>query len=337
MENRGDMPINLSDIDMNIISLFLNTSWQNAKLIRVSVNGSSASYKLSLDIDGNPIIMLEPIILRPGSSINISYVQEVTEYYPRRSGLALNPSEELLRGNTLWQVNDADLQSLAFRVCNGTKDDMEKLLSLVKWIHDNIRYGGEMPPRYPKEVYLARSGDCDEQAMLLITLCRIVGIPAFMQLGCVYMPNFRETSTFYDDHVSIELINLGWHAWVQAYTRKAGWLPVDLTFYARRTGTVLDLIEGAAIRNKGTLVLAHVYNYDYVHDARRLKELLESYNLRIIERDELIPKGGRVILRPGLTVLSAISSAIILTIVLIILARKEFIRTPTSNVMSASL
>ena len=56
-------------------------------------------------------------------------------------------------------------------------------------------------------------GDCGLQALLFITLCRILGIPARWESGLMADPTY-----------------IGSHDWAQFYTEAWGWLPVDCSF-----------------------------------------------------------------------------------------------------------
>jgi len=56
-------------------------------------------------------------------------------------------------------------------------------------------------------------GDCGVQALLFITLCRIVGIPSRWQSGLVCNP-----------------YRLGAHDWAEFYIEPYGWLYADLSF-----------------------------------------------------------------------------------------------------------
>lgn len=56
-------------------------------------------------------------------------------------------------------------------------------------------------------------GDCGLQALLFITLCRILGIPARWESGLMADPTY-----------------IGSHDWAQFYTEAWGWLPADCSF-----------------------------------------------------------------------------------------------------------
>lgn len=83
-----------------------------------------------------------------------------------------------------------------------------------EWISENIRYS------YAREystldnisLYCAarRAGDCGQEALLFITLCRMAGIPARWQSGWTCYPHWK-----------------GMHDWTEIYLEPHGWIPVD--------------------------------------------------------------------------------------------------------------
>lgn len=82
------------------------------------------------------------------------------------------------------------------------------------WISEHIRYS------YAREystldnisLYCAarRAGDCGQEALLFITLCRMAGIPARWQSGWTCYPHWR-----------------GMHDWTEIHLEPHGWIPVD--------------------------------------------------------------------------------------------------------------
>lgn len=89
--------------------------------------------------------------------------------------------------------------------------------NIYKWITSHVRYAYQRPYRLiPNGAeYTAKGlkGDCGLQALLFITLCRILGIPARWESGLFASPE-----------------QVGSHDWAQFYTEAFGWLPVDCSF-----------------------------------------------------------------------------------------------------------
>jgi hypothetical protein len=85
---------------------------------------------------------------------------------------------------------------------------------IYNWIADSIKYS------YAREYSTIRNisayclekkyGDCGQEGMLFITLCRIAGIPARWQSGFMVYPGDE-----------------GMHDWTEIYIKPYGWLPVD--------------------------------------------------------------------------------------------------------------
>lgn len=101
-----------------------------------------------------------------------------------------------------------------------TKDDaapLDKARSVYQWITSHVRYAYQRPYRMiangAEYTATGLKGDCGLQALLFITLLRILGIPARWESGLYAGP----------DHV-------GCHDWAQFYTEEYGWLPADCSY-----------------------------------------------------------------------------------------------------------
>ena len=68
-------------------------------------------------------------------------------------------------------------------------------------------------PNIPEYAALGGKGDCGVQALLFITLCRCVGIPACWQAGLYVTPQ-----------------DIGNHDWARFYIAPYGWLYADCSF-----------------------------------------------------------------------------------------------------------
>jgi hypothetical protein len=138
----------------------------------------------------------------------------------------------------------------------------------IDWIGKNIAYGVGVGPRYPNETYKTRQGDCDDQANLFITFCRAVGIPAYLQTGCIYFPRRPSRESSIDEIVIIQEENIGFHGWAMVYVPPWGWLPVDLTY--GYDGEVPETaITNAAVISLLTVSMSNVIFTDYVKSFRK--------------------------------------------------------------------
>ena len=297
--NEGVHPWNLSKEDLTFY-LFMNTTLQEVRLVDAS---HPISYK-SVDEDGNSYLILEADKLKIYPNENFTCLLEFNAVRPKKSVVTLDgepgslkdiPSslkESFCVGNAVWQIDDCDLRRLAE---TEAKSDivLDIVLNYVKWIKSNIRYSfGQETPMYPNETYRLRRGDCDDQAILLITLCRIYGIPAYLQLGCIYDPTqpYRELN-LWGGHFIYEAERISWHGWAMVYIPPWGWLPVDLTFMEDEPITA---ITDAAVNSESLIVYMNVSNQDYVRENRMLKSYLEKNNFKIVMHDsmELIETSG---------------------------------------------
>ncbi len=107
-----------------------------------------------------------------------------------------------------------ELRALAGRIAAGQTNPARVAKACYDWIADNIRYS------YAVEYSTVRDlgddcrrrgyGDCGQEAMLFIALCRLQGIPARWQSGWSVFPG----------HENI-------HDWAEVYLPPFGWIPVD--------------------------------------------------------------------------------------------------------------
>ncbi len=82
-----------------------------------------------------------------------------------------------------FTVPDDEIRRLASSLTRGKTTREEKLTALFNFVADDIRYvnfqsGEGWLPNRPQQLLARREGDCDDKALLLITLLRAVGIEA---------------------------------------------------------------------------------------------------------------------------------------------------------------
>jgi hypothetical protein len=78
---------------------------------------------------------------------------------------------------------DAEVKALAAKLTKGQTSREDKLRAIFDFVADDIRYvnyvsGEWWLPNRPQQLLARREGDCDDKALLLITLLRAVGIEA---------------------------------------------------------------------------------------------------------------------------------------------------------------
>ncbi|MFD3155707.1 transglutaminase-like domain-containing protein [Haloimpatiens sp. FM7330] len=109
------------------------------------------------------------------------------------------------------------LVDLAKEIVGNEKNPLLKARKIYNYITQNVQYSYMRQyagiVNIPEYAAYNLKGDCGVQALLFITLCRIVGIPARWQSGLYVNPYF-----------------VGCHDWAQFYIQPYGWLFADLSF-----------------------------------------------------------------------------------------------------------
>jgi len=286
------------------IALFMNSTWQTVYLI----NCSHHIEAFEIDGDGNPIAILRFPRLWIAPEENLSYWAEykivmkpriMPEISEDMSGVLDDISDNLkdsfcgIEGP--WQTEDPELIQLARSIVVNETRVLTMIKLFVAWIDFNIRYPSvpHEVPLYPNETFKDGYGDCDDKANLLITLCRICGIPAFLQIGCIYLPQkSSEISYYWNGHMVDTLIRIGWHGWAIVYVPPWGWLPVDLTYAYGLGQDPLNAIRTSAVISNPTVQFINITYSDYVALSRDLRSFLITHNFYISECDEMIERAA---------------------------------------------
>ena len=114
------------------------------------------------------------------------------------------------------------LKELAYSIVGDEENPYLKARKIYDWLTRNLTY--TYVPEYctfesiPEFVARNLRGDCGFQALLFITLCRIVGVPARWQSGWYANPTQKGP---------------GPHDWAQFYIEPYGWLYADISFGRR--------------------------------------------------------------------------------------------------------
>ncbi len=107
-----------------------------------------------------------------------------------------------------------ELRKLARQIVGNELNSYRQAKMLYKWISRNILYS--YAPEYSTIANLSmytfehRYGDCGQEALLFITLCRILDIPARWQSGWFLRPGGKTI-----------------HDWTEIYIEPYGWIPVE--------------------------------------------------------------------------------------------------------------
>ncbi len=98
---------------------------------------------------------------------------------------------------------------------------VETLMTLLRWMHENIRYErrDEGNPLPPEQLLEQRVGSCRDFMALLVEVLRQNGVAARLVSGYLW-----------EDPTLIQRVaDHALHAWVEAYFPGAGWLALDPT------------------------------------------------------------------------------------------------------------
>jgi len=284
--------------DDRTVALFMNNSWQ-------SVEFKSATYPIETvenDKDGNRIaaLKLPQRQIHPGENISftveygvVSKPRTIPEISEEHSGALDNIPLDLKKNYTgadgPWLLNEPTLRGLAHQIAANETRVLSIVKNFVWWIKRNINYTTHEIPFYPNETLIAGNGDCDDQAILLITLARIMGIPAFLQVGAIYMPEqglFDDT--YWDGHVREVEEKIGWHGWAMVYVPRWGWLPVDLTYVlADLSSDSLNAIRYGAVAWQKTIQYMNFSKVDYVAESRETKSFITENGFFVNLKDEM--------------------------------------------------
>jgi transglutaminase-like putative cysteine protease len=182
-------------------------------------------------------------------------------------------------------TNDSQIRTRAFSIAGSETRVLAMVARLVSWIWNNVNYESHDPTLYPNETLALLEGDCDEQAILLGTFCRILGIPSYLQVGCVFIPGDSSSSDSGQVHYVEKQI--GWHGWAIVYIPPWGWLPVDLTYVMGSHLDPLNAIRTGAVTSQYTVQSTNVSEDNYLASDRAYEQLLESNNFSLYVKDEM--------------------------------------------------
>jgi len=106
------------------------------------------------------------------------------------------------------------IRELSAKIAGHETNPMLEARAFYDWIGDNIKYSYTREystvPNLSDDCLTCKQGDCGEEAMLFIALCRTRGIPARWQSGWTTFPHA-----------------VGNHDWSEIYLAPYGWVPVD--------------------------------------------------------------------------------------------------------------
>ncbi len=275
-ENRGEEPFTLMDEDLAIV-IFPDDEWQKVTLR----NSSHSIVREYTDVDGNELALPDiPAVLQGGTTITFSIEYDITSSSRDRPSIKLTEAEgpsgipsqlveEYCDQTESFFWND-EIEELAQELTSDETTALGMLTNLVDWMYDSLIYCNFEFPNYPNDTLESGQGDCDDQSILLISMLRSLGIPAFLQVGVVFNDRIGSDNPSWDGHLMIHTDGMGWHAWTMAYIPPWGWIPVDLTLASGQDP--MDILDAAPEYDSYIVRALDVSEQAYIGDSQASRE-----------------------------------------------------------------
>jgi transglutaminase-like putative cysteine protease len=123
--------------------------------------------------------------------------------------------KEYLKSTSFCQSDDSEIKKIAQAIIGEKKNSWRAAKKIAEWVKREITPDYDIGFATAKEILKNRKGDCTEHTVIMVALCRAVGIPARAAVGIMYAHG----------------IFLG-HMWPEVYVGRwisldAKWLAVD--------------------------------------------------------------------------------------------------------------
>lgn len=301
-ENRGEKTYVLSEEEATV-PLFWDNKWQ---IIEIS-NYSSPVRDIGEDSDGNPIGLVElPLSIEPNSNVSFFLTYEIESREKPRKTVSLEGSsgrddipDYLIReycvATETFMSDDRMIMKMANSLAGNEESVLVCVLNLLDWFINNASYANYEVPQYPNETLASRTGDCDDQAILLISMLRSLDIPAFLQVGIVIHDRIHGSKKSWNGHLDITQEGVGWHGWAMVFIPPWGWIPIDLTLNQREEA--IKLINDSPEFNDYIIPVLNISRQAYVGDTLETREAIINSELyiTIVDEGERISDGGYVL------------------------------------------
>ena len=182
-------------------------------------------------------------------------------------------------------VFSQDMRRLSERLIASETNPLRIAKRFYDWISDSIKYSYAVEYSTIRNIgaYCLdhRYGDCGQEALLFITLCRMNGIPARWQSGWYTFPGGKTI-----------------HDWTELYVDPYGWIPVDpyMGIFAMQYLTSLDAAKRGEVRDfffGGLDQYRMAANSDHCQDLEPPKRSLRS-DVVDFQRGEVESQEGNV-------------------------------------------
>jgi hypothetical protein len=330
MENRGSGPLELPDEDV-AVPLFMNTSWQTIRM-----KDASVPYTVKvMDVDGSRgAVMGVSRTLNPGesSSFTVTFTIESTgrtvpSFNPSEAGSASDIPRSIVDAYSVatetFRSDDPVIAFKAREVVGNADTVLESLELLIEYVTSKTTYYNFEVPRYPNTTLAEGLGDCDDQSILLVSMLRSLGLPAYLQVGIYIHPNINDDQTSWQGHLTNTCRGVGWHGWAIVYVPPWGWVPVDLTLTTSKDG--LELLKNAPEYSGNVIAAYDVSKQPYIGDALETRARVIGSDIYVTVTDEAAEVydgglGGEAYLVAGLGL-----AVVVALVFMFVSGRKELI------------
>jgi hypothetical protein len=181
-------------------------------------------------------------------------------------------------------MNDPEISSLAKRLSYDQHTVLDIVIRMLLWFRENTTYCNYEVPIYPTKILEDGLGDCDDQSILFITMCRSLGIPAYLQVGIIIHSSIGDSKTSWEGHLTNTQEGVGWHGWAMVYIPPWGWVPVDLTLTQSEEG--VDILKKSPEYNSNIITALNISNQPYIGETLSTRERIINSTLFITVIDE---------------------------------------------------
>jgi transglutaminase-like putative cysteine protease len=316
-ENKGTKPLNLTKEDLSVPIFMKDVS----KVSKITDSSHSLidEYK---DDDGNGWLVVNVSrMLNPGKQISYFVTYEIESYdktKPTLDHISAGVIEdipnslttELCRPTSTFLATNTQILAKAQELTNSTQTVLGKVMNLLGWFTSNINYGTYEVPRYANDTFKHLEGDCDDQAILLISMLRGLGIPAYMEVGTYFMPGYEATEKSWEGHLEIEAKGIGWHGWAIVYIPPWGWVPVDMTL-STNPDPLKKLNEAPEYSNL-IVTCFNVSKQEYIKESWNTRERVIESTLYVTSKDEAVQIFNQPLFNPTIQILGACIGGLII-------------------------
>lgn len=182
-----------------------------------------------------------------------------------------------------YHPSHPEIDRTAHEIVKDETNVVGMITQIYNWVQDNLHYpdDGERErdlniygewPKYPTGCLEDGFGDCDDQSLLMASLCRSVGIPAWLEIGYLYDPIYNTWGGHGWFNVAIPVKTDGGIEIVRAPID-----PVNQEFLFRDPYRITDWIDtGMPITVDGETMFNLDYYYNFYSDRKSIYVSVEK-------------------------------------------------------------